>query len=226
MASKPFVFSVENSFLINLLLCCLLLQQASPSTQQFTGKTRSTKSKGKKRPNSISAPYNKQRTSTLQQSTPLSSEPPHQFGLMGYTAVHTHAMAAFQSQSRTALKAQPMSNTVISSAGTNVVSYPNQTPYQMFTPQPANAFMPLMYWPPPSTYPPGPYTPTYGGYRSFPSTGNYVSIPPQPYYTHPSCSPCVPKMAEQSPGKNDMAFEEDDTDSDSSSSSTELKKDG
>ncbi|KAF3451718.1 hypothetical protein FNV43_RR07814 [Rhamnella rubrinervis] len=198
---------------------------ANPSTQQFTGKTSSKRSKGKNRPNSISKSHNIQRSSSLQQSTPSNSEPPHQFGLMGYTAIHAHAMAAFQSQSQTPSEVQPISNTVISNSGTNMVSYPNQTPYQMLPPQPANSFMPLMYWPPPNSYPPGPFTPTYGGYRSFHSTGNYISIPPQPYYSHPSCGPCIPRMEEEGPGKNNMALEEDDTDSDSSSSSTEPKQD-
>lgn len=169
-----------------------------------------------------------QRSSSFQQSTPLSSEPPHhQFGLMGYTAIHTHAMAAFQSvqsQHQTPLDASTISNTAISNLSTNNASYRNQTPYQMLPSQPANAFMPLMYWPPPNIYPPGPYTSTYGGYRSFPSTGNYISIHPQPYYSHPSCSPFIPKMTEGGV-KNEMALmEESSTDSDINSSSTEPKE--
>ncbi|KAH7545748.1 hypothetical protein FEM48_Zijuj01G0126700 [Ziziphus jujuba var. spinosa] len=201
--------------------------QASPSTQQFTGKNCSTKSKGKKQSSSITKPHNTQRLCSFQQSMPLSSEPPHhQFGLMGYSAIHTHAMAAFQSaqaQSQTPLDVSSISNTVTSSSGTNNATCRNQTPYQMLPPQPANAFMPLMYWPPPNTYPPGPYTSSYGGYRSFPSSGNYISIHPQPYYSHPSCSPFIPKMA--SGVKNDIALmEEASTDSDSSSSSIEPKE--
>lgn len=211
-------------------MSAIFLPQASPSSQQFTGRTCSTKSKVKKQTNSINKPHNHvpQRSSAMQKSTQLNSIPPAQFGLMGYTSIHTQAMAAFHHLSIPSQPQAPLeiSNSMITNSSTNV-SFPNQTPYQhhhhMLSPQPTNPFMPaVMYWPPQNTYPPTapPYAPPTYGYQSLPSAGNYIPINPQPYYT----TPMIPKIAEGD-RKIEMALKEDGSDSDSSSSRTEPKKD-
>ncbi|KAF4399600.1 hypothetical protein G4B88_022683 [Cannabis sativa] len=210
----------------------IVSDSASPGSQQLTGKTCSTKPKVKKQTNSNSNSkphnHNTQRSSTLPKQTHVNSGPPAQFGLMGYTSIHTQAMTAYhhhhqqQQQPQTPLE---ISNSVIPNSATNVI-FPNQTPYHhhhhhtLSSPQPTNPFVPaLMYWPPPNTYPPAtPYTPTYGYHQSFPSAGNYISIHPQPYYT-----PLIPKIVEGDP-KIDTGLKDDANDSDSSSSSTEPKK--
>ncbi|KAM1005156.1 hypothetical protein ACFX2C_005271 [Malus domestica] len=193
--------------------------QASPSSQQFGGKSCSTKTKAKKPPHSNSKPRNIQ-ISPFPRTTLLSSAPSTQFGLVGHqtSILHTQAMATLSSH--TPLDAQPISNAVIANAGTNI-SYSSQTPYHIFPPQPANTFVPMVYWPPPNTFSPGPYQSTYG-YQSFPSTGNYF-IHPQPYHNNPSCSPLNPKMVEAA-GKNGAASEEADSGYNCSSSSIEPKK--
>ncbi|KAK8273562.1 hypothetical protein V6Z12_D10G014000 [Gossypium hirsutum] len=186
---------------------------ASPSSQPL--KTTSTKTKGKRHTNS----NNKSLTlpkALYHQSAPSSSTHPAQFGLMGYTSIQTHAMATFQT---TTSQARP--NTT-KSLGNNI-SYHNQTPYHLFPPQPANSFMPMVFWPPPNVFPPGPYPPTYS-YRSFPTNANYVSVHPQPYYNHPSSSCFTPKITEGNNGKNVSASSEPDSNSNSSSSSTEEPK--
>ncbi|KAF2304681.1 hypothetical protein GH714_037463 [Hevea brasiliensis] len=195
--------------------------QASPGSHKSTGKSISTKLKGKKQAKSISKPLNLPRSS-VHQSVPSSSAPPTQFGLMGYTKIQTQAIASFQSiPSQTPPDILNVSNQVMNSSGTNI-SYNNQTPYHMFPPQPANAFLPMVYWSAPNAFPPTPYASTYG-YQAFPSTTNYMSLHPQPYYSNPSCSPSIPKMAERN-WKNDAALVEADSDSDSNSSSTEPKQ--
>ncbi|RVW46011.1 hypothetical protein CK203_068565 [Vitis vinifera] len=206
----------EELFLSHPVTC----DTVSPDSQQSTGKVIPAKSKGKKQTNSTSKPHSLQKPSILQPA-PSTSAPVTQFGLMGYTSIHTQAIASFQSMtSHAPADALQISNPVVSSSGPDV-SFHNQTPYPMFPPQPANAFMPMMYWPPPNTFPPCPY-PTSYGYQSFPSTGNYMSVHPQPYYSQPSCNPFIPKMVEDT-RKNDVASEEADSDSDSSSS-TEPKQ--
>ncbi|KAJ0082362.1 hypothetical protein Patl1_10026 [Pistacia atlantica] len=193
----------------------------SSGSQQLTGKTTTTKSKVRKQSNSASKAQNAPRSS-MQQSAPPSAVPPAQFGMMGYASIQNHGIAPFQSMpSQTHADTPLVSNQVFPNSATNV-SYRNQSPYHIFPPQPANTFMPMMYWPPPSAFPPSPYPTTYG-YRSFPSTANYISIHPQPYNNHPSSSPFVPKMVEGS-AKNNAALEEPDSDSDNSSSSTEPKE--
>lgn len=122
-------------------------QQVSPDSQQSTGKVIPAKSKGKKQTNSTSKPHSLQKPSILQPA-PSTSAPVTQFGLMGYTSIHTQAIASFQSMtSHAPADALQISNPVVSSSGPDV-SFHNQTPYPMFPPQPANAFMPMMYWPP------------------------------------------------------------------------------
>ncbi|KAK2644484.1 hypothetical protein Ddye_019679 [Dipteronia dyeriana] len=194
--------------------------QASPSFQQLTEKTASTKSRVRKQANLTTRPHKLPR-SLIQQSTPSRSVLPSQFGQMGYASIQTHAMAAaFQSMpSQTHAETHLVSNQVITNSGSNNFSYHNQSPYHIFPPQPANTYMPMIYWPPPNAFPPGPF-PTAYGYRSFPSTANYISIHPQPYSYHPSCSPFVPKSVEGS-GKNNVASEEAESDSDCTSSSSD-----
>ncbi|KAF2304939.1 hypothetical protein GH714_000615 [Hevea brasiliensis] len=70
-----------------------------------------------------------------------------------------------------------------------------------------------------NAFPPTPYVSTYG-YQAFPSTANYISMQPQPHYSHPSCSPLILKTAERN-WNNDVTLVEADSNSDSSSGSTE-----
>lgn len=207
----------EDLFLSHTLIC----DAASPSSQQLTEKPASTRCKGRKQTGS-KKPHGLPRSS-FQQSIPLSSVPPAQVGITGYTSIQTHAMAACQSTAyQTPEDGLQLTNSKY--PGTNV-SYHNQTPSHMFPPYPANAFMPMIYWPPPSTYPPGLYPTTTYGYQSFPSSSNYMSINPQPHYNYSyhASSPTILKTVEGS-GKNNLILEEADSDSDSSSSSTEPKQ--
>ncbi|OMO76805.1 hypothetical protein CCACVL1_15411 [Corchorus capsularis] len=193
---------------------------ANPSFQKLRGKTPSTKSKGKKRTNFSTKSQNSPNAS-VEQSTPSGSRNATQFGLMGYTSIQTHAMAAVQSKKplQTPADTAKLSNAMVKSVGNNNVSYHGQLQYHLFPPQPANAFMPMVYWPPPpNVFPPGPYPTTYG-YRSFPTNSNYMSIHPQPYYNHYSSSSFITKVIEGN-GKDVSA----DSDSDSSSSNMEEPK--
>ncbi|EEF43870.1 uncharacterized protein LOC8284200 [Ricinus communis] len=192
--------------------------QASPG---LTGKTVSARSKGKKQANFISKPNNLPRSS-VHQSLPSSPSPPAQFGLMGYTSIQTQATASFQSiPPQTPQNILQVPNRVINSSTTNV-SYNNPTPYHMFPPQPANAFMPMVYWSAPNAFPPNPYASTYG-YQAFSPSANYTSTYPHLYYIHPPCSSLIPKMTERN-WQNDAVSEEADSDSDGSSSRTEPKE--
>lgn len=203
-----------------MVLSCFF-QQASCGSKQSTGKTVLTKARGRKKTSSNAKPNNLQRSSA-QHSTPSSSAPPTQFGLMGCNSIHTQSMAAVQPMpSQTSADTLEISNPVIPSTATNV-SFRNQTPYHVFPQQQANAFLPIMYWPPPNPFPPGPYPSTYG-FPSFPSTANYISIHQQPYYSHPSSSPFSPNKVAGTL-KNNAALVEADSDSDSSSSSIDPKE--
>ncbi|GMI93306.1 hypothetical protein HRI_002999900 [Hibiscus trionum] len=198
--------------------------QTSPSSKPLILKTTSTKPKGRRQTNYNSKSHNLQKAAAYQQSVPSSSTHPTQFGLMGYTSIQTHAMAAFQTTpSQAPANTSRVSNTTTKSLGNNI-SYHNQTPCHLFTPQPANSFMPpMVFWPPPNVFPSGPY-PTAYGYQSFPTNANYFSIHPRPYYNHPSSNCFTPKTIEGS-RKNVSASSERYSDSDSSSSSTEEPED-
>ncbi|XVE51116.1 hypothetical protein DITRI_Ditri02bG0013100 [Diplodiscus trichospermus] len=198
----------------------MAFDSASPSSQQLTGKTNSAKAKVKKQTNSSCKSNNLPKPS-FQQSAPSSSTHATQFGLMGYTSVRTHAKAAFQlSPFQAQADATQISQTMMKSHGNNI-SYRNQTPYHLFPPQPANTFMPMVYWPPPNVFPPSPYPTTYG-YRSYPTNTNYISIHPQPYY-QPSSGSFFPNVIEGN-GKDVLASLEPDSNSDSSSGSIEEPK--
>ncbi|XP_039044074.1 uncharacterized protein LOC120183457 [Hibiscus syriacus] len=192
---------------------------ASPSSEPLTSNSTSTKPKGRRQTNSKCKSHNLQKAS-YRQSVPSSSTHPTQFGLMGYTSVQTHAMAAFQTTPFQApADTLRVTSTTMKSLGNNI-SYHNQTPYHLFLPQSAYSFMPMVFWPPPNVFPSGPY-PTAYGYRSFPTNPNYVSIHPRPYYNHPSSSCFTPKLTEGS-RKNGSAASGRHSDSDSS---TEESKD-
>lgn len=199
----------------------LIFQEVSPGSEKLIGKT-SSKSKAKTKANSRSKPYSLPRSS-MQEFATSNSAPSIQFGLRGHTSIQTPSMTAFQSMPcQTPPDAPAIPNQVINSSGNiNTVSYHNQTPYHMFPPQPANGFMPMIYWSAPNVFPP--YNSTYG-YHSFPSAANHIPIHHQPYFSHPSSCPLIPKKAENNK-KNDLTLEEAQTgsDSDSSSTSTEPK---
>ncbi|XP_052201938.1 uncharacterized protein LOC127807836 isoform X2 [Diospyros lotus] len=192
--------------------------QPCSNFQQPTGKAIPAKPKGKKHTNPATKPQSIQKASTPESTAPSSWAPPNQFGLIGYKSIETHAEAAFQSIPSQAPATSPtFSNPPVIGPGRHI-SYRNLTPYPpMFRPHAANAFVPVVYWPLPNAFPHCPYPPSYD-YRSFPTTGNYVSVNPRPCYSNLSCNPLVSKMAEGKE-KNDAALGEADSDSESSSSS-------
>ncbi|CAL5345700.1 unnamed protein product [Camellia sinensis] len=191
----------EELFLSHPLACDT---EACSNPHQLTGKRIPAKSKGKKHTNPVIKPHNSQKPS-IQQSNPSSSAFTTQFGLMGYTSIQTHAT---------------VSNPVVSNTGHHCISYRNQTSYPMFPPpHPANSFVPMLYWPPANAFPPCPYPSSSYGYQSFPSTGNYTPVHPQPYYSHT----LIPKVSEVRE-TNDGALKKSDSDSVSSSSGTEPKQ--
>ncbi|XVF40747.1 hypothetical protein PTKIN_Ptkin01aG0140100 [Pterospermum kingtungense] len=180
---------------------------ASPTSQQLTGKTISTKTKGRRQTNSNSKSHNVPEAS-LQQSAPSSST---QIGLMGYTSIQTHAMAAFQSTPK--LSQVPADTT----QGSNTMMKSlvgNNSCHHLYPPQPANNFLPMVYWPTPNVFPPSPY----------PTNANYISIYPQLYHNHPPSSCFIPQIIEGNGKDTVSAYSEPDSDSDSSSSSMEEPK--
>ncbi|CAK9176073.1 unnamed protein product [Ilex paraguariensis] len=193
---------------------------ARSNSRHSTRKTSLSKSKGKKHTNSASRPTKSQKT--ILQSAPPCSEPYTQFGLLGYSSIQTPAMAAFRSMpSPSPRGSEPISNPVIPSTGSNT-SYQNQSPYPMFQQHPVNSFMPMIFWHPPTAFPPSSYLSSYG-YQSFPSAGNYLPIHPYPY-NHPSCMPLVPRMVKVTGKVNAASEEADSSNSNSSSSSTKSKE--
>jgi len=115
-------------------------------------------------------------------------------------------MAAFHSMP-SQVSSQDISQILNPALANSITNVPGN--HGILPPQPASSFVPVMYWPPPNAFLPGPYTSTYG-YPSFPSAANYLSIQTQPYFNHP-------KLLEGS-GKNDLASDETDSDTDSSTS--------
>ncbi|XP_029129230.1 uncharacterized protein LOC114916520 isoform X2 [Cajanus cajan] len=187
----------EELFLPNSIAC----DNGTHEPHNLTKKTVAAKSKGRKHTNAIIKSHNSQKTPS-QQAKPTSSAAT-QFGLTGYSSAYTYAMAAFHSMPSqiSSQDTSHMPNLALATSSTNN--------HSMLPPQPANTFVPVMYWPPPNAFFPGPYPSTYG-YHSFPSAGNYMSFQTQPHYNHPN-------MLEGS-GKNDLASDESDSDSDSSNS--------
>ncbi|XP_023542600.1 uncharacterized protein LOC111802457 isoform X1 [Cucurbita pepo subsp. pepo] len=170
--------------------------------EQLAGNTISTKSRGKKQTSTSEQPGSSDKTA------PHLASSSTKFGSVGYTSIQTRAMAAFQSlpsPSQTPIE----SNHPISSCA--VASYQNQNPLNYFPP---NAFVPLMYWPPPNSFNPGLYPSAYT-YHSFPYSGNFISFN-QPHCSFP-CSPFMPKAMEDA--KNEDLSEETDSNSDTTSSS-------
>ncbi|CAL0325849.1 unnamed protein product [Lupinus luteus] len=184
----------EELFLPQIIAC----DNGTDEPKNLTKKIVSTKPKGRKHSNEISKCHNS-KNSPSQQSKPTSSaSAATQFGLTGYSTGHSYAntMAAFHS-----MTSQISPNTY-------------HGLHSMLPPQPASSFVPILYWPPPNAFVPGPY-PSTNGYQSFPNTPNYMSFQTQPYYNYPACISSVPKLVEGS-GKNDLATDESDSHSDSS----------
>ncbi|XP_042521167.1 uncharacterized protein LOC122094430 [Macadamia integrifolia] len=201
----------------------LSFDTSSLNSQQSAGKPVPTKPSSKKQTASVGKSRSSLRSSTLPPvpSSPLSPIP---FGLMGYSSLQTHAMAAFTSMPSRALRDTPTSNPMISSSSPKVSYHANHTPtqYPMFPPHPTNPFMPITCWPHMNAVPSCPYPSTYG-YRSFPPSTNYISLHTLPCYGLPSSIPFGSKVVEGT-GKKDTTMEGAQRDSDSSSSSSKVKK--
>ncbi|XP_043690239.1 uncharacterized protein LOC122640992 [Telopea speciosissima] len=196
----------------------LSFDTASPNSQQLVGKPVLMKSSSKKQTALTSKSRNSLRSSTLP-PVPSSPVPTIPFGLMGYSSLQTHAMAAFTSIPSHTLKDTP------TSSNPNVSYHASQTPtqYSMFPPPlPTNPFVPITYWPHMNAVPSCPYPSTYG-YRSFPPSTNYISLHTLPCYGHPSSIPFGSKVVEDT-GKKDATMEGTLRDSNSSSSSSKVKK--
>ncbi|WVZ09948.1 hypothetical protein V8G54_014478 [Vigna mungo] len=186
----------QELFLPHSIAC----DNGTPEPHKLTKKTLPAKSKGKKHPNAII----KQKTPS-QQEAPTSSAAT-EFGLTGYSSAYTYAMAAFHSMP-SQVSSQDIShilNPVLANSITNVSGN-----HGMLPPQPASSFVPVMYWPPPNVFLPGPYTSAYG-YHSFPAAANYLSIQTQPYFN--------PSKSLEDSGKNDLVSHETNSDPDSSTS--------
>lgn len=175
-----------------------------------TGRTIPTKPRGKKQSNTNEQPGSSQKTAAHQSSSS------RQIGLVGHTSIQTRAVPAFQSlpsPSQTPVDSNhPISNPVVGSSCA-VAFYQNQHRFNYFPP---NAFVPLMYWPPPPSFNPGLYPSPYT-YHSFPFSGNYISFQAHPYGSSP-CSPFIPKPVEEN-AKNEDISEETDSNTDTTSSS-------
>ncbi|XP_047164110.1 uncharacterized protein LOC124833631 isoform X2 [Vigna umbellata] len=186
----------EELFLPHSIGC----DNGTPEPHKLTKKTLPAKSKGKKNPNVIIKQKN-----PSQQEAPTSSAAT-EFGLTGYSSAYTYAMAAFHSMP-SQVSSQDISH-ILNPALVNSITNVSGN-HGMLPPQPASSFVPVMYWPPPNAFLPGPYTSTYG-YHSFPAAANYLSIQTQPYFNHP-------KSLEDS-RKNDLVSHETNSDTDSSTS--------
>ncbi|KAK6917297.1 hypothetical protein RJ641_018048 [Dillenia turbinata] len=176
---------------------------APQTSEKFAGKPSSTKSRGKRQRSATSKANN-----VLQYAT-STSLPTSQFGLTGYTSPWSHETAISNEVPET-------------STPTPTVPYHYQTPYHVFPLQTPNAFMPMMYWPPPQGYPPCPTPPSYS-YWSFPFSRSHMPILSQPYFSLPPCDPFVPKVSGGFE-KNEPASEDEDSDSGSSSTHSEPDK--
>ncbi|KAL5972637.1 hypothetical protein ACLOJK_039442 [Asimina triloba] len=188
-----------------------------PSCKSASG---APKSQGKKQ----MAPgrsQSSQRSANVMPSPSSNSVASTQFGLMGFSSIHTQAMPALHAmQSHTVNNASPIPKTppVPIPNPNNIRSShagPVPPPYPMFPPYPMNTFMPLSYWHNTNAYPPCPY-PSYE-YRPLLQM-TYAPHQSHPYNSQPSCYPIIPNAADNM--KEDV--EEPDSDSDSSSSGTEL----
>lgn len=209
-----------------------MFKQGTDEPHNLTKKTLPAKSKGRKQANASIKSHNLQKTPPSQQSTPISSaSAATQFGLIGYPSAHTYAaMAAFHSMpSQISQDTCHMPNPALATCSTNP-SGNHSSYHHMLPPQPASTFVPLMYWPhpPPNAFLPGPYpSTTFGYHQSFPSTANYMSFQTRPYYNHPTCNFCLPKLLEGiGSGKNDSALDETESDSDSNRSGGNEHKQG
>ncbi|KAK7363741.1 hypothetical protein VNO77_05895 [Canavalia gladiata] len=210
----------EELFLTHPIAC----DNGTQEPHNLTKKRVPPKSKGRKNANAIMKSHNNLQKTPSQQPTPINSAAT-QFGLTGYSYAHTYAMTAFHSMpSQISKDTSHIPNPAIAPSSTYVLG--NHSSYHILPPQPASTFVPVMYWPPPNAFLPGPYPSSYG-YQSFPSSANYMSFQTQPYYNHPTCSSSLPKLLEGS-GKNDLPSDQSDSGSDTDSNSsggTEISRD-
>lgn len=165
--SFPFAPSLFLLFLLQYYYRYFLkifLQQATLKLDQSTTKKFSTKFKPKRHSHAAHKPSNSERSLGCLQSVTTSCAP--QFGLVGFNSIHTQAPGVDKASS-----SKPAINNNASS-----MSFTNPTSYNVLPPhQPINGFIPMMYWPPPSTY----------AYASLPSSASYFSLRPHSCYTYP-----------------------------------------
>ncbi|RZC80413.1 hypothetical protein C5167_042994 [Papaver somniferum] len=189
----------------------IVYEATSPNPQQLHGKA--TKSSAKKQAGLTSKSQNTPRALSIP-SVPSSSVP-SQFGLMGYTTLQNHALASFQGiPSHTQTDTPPISNVQIAGSGPNISYHTGQTPspFPIIPGHPSNSFMPMMYWPHLNAFQSCPFPSSYG-YRSFPHSSNYMTLP-QPFYGHPFMTHTL----ERTEKKDSALLVETKSNSDSSSS--------
>lgn len=172
--------------------------QAAFKLDQSTAKKISTKFKPKRHSHAAYKPPNSERSLRYLQSVNTSCAP--QFGLVGYNSIHTQAPGVDKaSSSKPAFNNHPSN-----------ISSSNPGSYNMFPPhQPVNGFIPMMYWPHPSTY----------AYAPLPSSASYFSVHPNSCYTYPPSHSFFPKIVGGT-GRTNAVSEESGDDSGSSSSSS------
>ncbi|KAF8031440.1 hypothetical protein BT93_D0602 [Corymbia citriodora subsp. variegata] len=172
--------------------------QAALKLDQSSTKKVSTKFKPKRHSHAAHKPSNSDRSLGYLQSVTTSCAP--QLGLVGYNSIHTQAPGVDKASS-----SKPAINNYA-----NNMSYSNPTSYNMFPPhQPVNGFIPMMYWPHPSTY----------AYAPLLSSASYFSVHPNSRYTYPPSHSFFPKIVGGT-GKTDATSGESGDDSGSSSSSS------
>nr|GMC87924.1 uncharacterized protein LOC109167286 [Ipomoea batatas] len=153
-----------------------------------------------------------------EKTSAVKSPPPHsdQFELTGYASNLTNATFSPKlTSSQVPTDVQPLSNPMITSPNTNTLT---QSSYPFLPAYPTNSFVPMVYWHPANPFQLYPYP---SGYR-YPPPGNYLSIHPHQYYSHPPSNPPIPKLPGN--GRNHTAPEIAEKDSNSSSSSKESRK--
>lgn len=154
------------------------------------------------------------------QSAPSSSELPPNFELLRNVSIQTRATAPTHCITSQEQASRSISNPLITSINCNILNSYQQ--YPIFSPHSTSSFIPLIYWPPTSTFLPYPHPSSHT--YPYPISGNYLSSYPQPYYSHPSCNALIPKPFKES-WKEDAAASVAGNDSKSiCSSSTEPTK--
>lgn len=207
----PFYCDVPKMLSYFLLLFC---QNSGQQTNQMTA----SPNQKSKRHTTTSGNLN-EKTSAVK-SPPPHSGPLDQFELTGYASNVTNGtLSPKLTSSQVPTDIQPLLNPVITSPSSNVsLNTFTQSSFPFLPAYPTNSFVPMLYWHPGNPFQLYPYPSTY----RYPPAGNYLSINPHQYYSHPPSNPLISKLPGN--GRNDTASEIAERVSNSSSSSKESRK--